>query len=197
MRSAIKMSLVCWEQRFPNCVPVAHRLRTTFAERWVRLHSLPGSKRYPENEDEYATVLSRHNRIMGDLACSGRGVIFLSTGYSDSPEPVRLRPELVSLDPEARPWRSVPMHDPEEESARPCYWHVYASAWEWQPGTFDPMIRLVADDGIANIMILSPSCEWLLHPYDGGTDLIVASSEIRDRLKSTYFDWLSPRPDGL
>ena len=35
--------------------------------RWVRFHSLPGSKRYAENEAEYACVLSRHNVVIGEL----------------------------------------------------------------------------------------------------------------------------------
>ncbi len=163
----------------------------------MRFHSLPGSKRYPENEAEYATVLNRHNRISAELTGSERDVVLLSTGYSESSNPVRPQSELESLDPKALPWRSVPMHELEEGFTAPSYWHVFVSVWEWHPGLFDPIIRLVADDVLANIMIVNSACRWLLHPYDGGMDVITESSEARDRLKSSYSDWLSARPDGL
>jgi hypothetical protein len=189
--------LSSWRQRFPDVDPVAHRLRAAFPDRWVRFHSLPQSKRYPEDEAEYAVVLARHNHILGELTASGRKVVLLSTGYSDSPEPVRLQPELRALDPHALPWRSLPMHESEEGYADPTYWHLFASAWEWRPGLLDPIVRLVADDALANIMIVAPDCRWLLHPYDGGMDIIAESSTARDRLKSSYADWLSVRADGL
>lgn len=68
-----------WHQQFPNCPPVGYRLRTAFANRWVRLHSLPGSKRYPQGEAEYATVLFRHNHVLGELIGTERSVILLTT----------------------------------------------------------------------------------------------------------------------
>ena len=45
-----------WQQHFGSCAPVAHLLRDRFGDRWVRFHSLEESKRYPETEDEMATV---------------------------------------------------------------------------------------------------------------------------------------------
>src|SRR5579864_8981316 len=116
--------LTSWQQQFPDAEPVAHRLRDAFPDRWVRFHSLPGSKRYPEGEAEYSTVLTRHNRILGELTGSYRGVVLLSTGYSETPEPVRLQPELLMLDPHARPWRSVPMHELDGNFfIEPTFWH--------------------------------------------------------------------------
>jgi hypothetical protein len=168
-----------------------------FPDRWVRFHSLPGSKRYPEDEAEYATVLDRHNRILAELTGPERKVVLLTTGYSESPEPVRPQSQLRTLDPDARPWRSVAMHELDEGFGAPTYWHVFASVWEWRPQLFDPLVRLVADDVLGNVMVVNPDCRWLLHPYDGGMDVIAESSAVRDRLKSSHADWLSPRPDGL
>jgi hypothetical protein len=185
-----------WEVRFPGCEPVAHRLRGAFPTRWVRFHSLPGSKRYAEDDREYATLLSRHNRIVGDLLGPWRAVVLLTTGYSDAPAPAPPPPELRPLDPQARHWRSVPLHEL-DGFAEPSYWHVFASEWEWEPGLFDPVVRLVADDVVRNVMVVPPDCRWLLHPYDGGMDVILESPEDRGRLRATYRDWLSPRADGL
>lgn len=189
--------LTDWQRRFPNCEPVAHLLRIAFSDRWVRFHSLPGSKRYPQDETEYATVLERHNRILGELAGPGENVVLLSTGYSESPTPVRTEPEWQVLDPDAVPWRSVAMHDLSDDFAEPSYWHVFASERQWRPGMFDPLVRLVANDVLANVMIVAPDCNWLLHPYDGGMDVIAESSTARDRLRASHAEWLSPREDGL
>jgi hypothetical protein len=168
-----------------------------FPDRWVRFHSLPGSKRYPEDEAEYTEVLRRHNCVLGELVRPGDQVVLLTTGYSESPEPTRSYPELLRLDPGAEPWRTVAMHRVDGAFSEPSFWHVFASAWDWHPGVFDPLVRLVADSVVANVMIMAPECCWLLHPYDGGMDVIADSPAARDRLKAAYGGWLSPRPDGL
>ena len=61
----------------------------------------------------------------------------------------------------------------------------------------DPVLGLVTDDVISNVMIVDPGCRWIFHPYDGGMDLILETPAARDRLRSTHADWLSPRPDGM
>jgi hypothetical protein len=185
-----------WPRQFPGCPPIAHQLRTAFPDRWVRFHSLPESKRYPEDEAEYATVLHRHTRILDELTRTEREVVLLTTGYSDTPEPIR-QPELPLLNPGANLWRTLPIHELDQWFDTPTYWHLFAGITEWQPGLFDPLIRLVAVDAISNVMIVNPECRWLLHPYDGGMDVILESPAARDRLKSAHPDWLSRHPAGL
>jgi hypothetical protein len=46
-----------WRQHWPDCPPVGHKLREPYRDLWVRFHSLPESKRYAEDESEYAVVL--------------------------------------------------------------------------------------------------------------------------------------------
>ncbi len=118
-----------------------------------------------------------------------------STGYSESPNPVRSQPLLDRLDPKAVPWRSVRMTS--WSLNPPLRTGMFASLCDWHPGLFDPIVRLVADDVLANIMIVDPECRWLLHPYDGGMDVIAESAQARDRLKLSYADWASPSPDVM
>jgi hypothetical protein len=35
------------------------------------------------------------------------------------------------------------------------------------------------------------------HPYDGGADVFLATSEERDRMRDRHADWLSSHPSGL
>lgn len=189
--------LADWDRCYPQCEPIGHHLRAAFPERWVRFHSLPGSKRYPEDEAEYAEVLARHNAILGELARTGSHVALVTTGYSGSPEPSRYYPAVVAFDPVAVPWRTIAMHRVEEGFDEPRYWHLYASAWDWRPGAFDPLVRLVADDAVANVLVVAPDCRWVLHPYDGGMDVIAESSGARQVLREKHSAWLSARADGL
>lgn len=190
--------LATWNERFPNCEPVAHLLRCEFPDRWVRFHSLPDSKRWPKDEAEYAILLERHNCILGELASDGDDVVLLTAGYSGTAEPVRSEhgPELAVLDPTATAWRSVAVHKIENDD-EPNFIHVFASRRRWRPGEFDRLVRLVANDVLGNVMIVALDCKWLLHPYDGGMDVILESDLARDQLKARYSEWQSHRADGL
>ncbi|MBY0228532.1 MAG: hypothetical protein K2W96_04550 [Gemmataceae bacterium] len=186
-----------WDERFAGCEPEGHLLRDAFPRRWVRFHSLPDSKRYPETPTEHAEVLRRHNAILGELAPVGSRVVLVTTGYSETPVPVRTYEGLLALDPAAVFWRTLARHQPDEEATFPNWWHLFTSAHVWRPGTFDPVIRLVADGTVANVLVVAPDCRWVLHPYDGGMDVIAESAEERGRLRATYSDWLSRHPGGL
>jgi hypothetical protein len=172
-------------------------LRVAFPDRWVRFHSLPGSKRYPEDDAAYAEVLARHNAVLGKLAHPGSQVVLVTTGYSEGPVPSRSYPALGAFDPGAVPWRTVAMHRVEEGFDELSYWHLFTSVREWRPGAFDPLVRLVADDAVANVLVVAPDCRWVLHPYDGGMDVIAESPEARRLLRTRFASWLSVRGDGL
>lgn len=188
-----------WGRAFPGCEPLAHRLRGQLPARWVRFHGLPESKRHPDDEEEFAIVLGRQNRLLGELFGSGSRAVLLTTtftgplGVEAGDDERRLR----EMDPDARPWRSLAMHELEEDFIAPTFWHVFASEWTWRPGVFDAVLRLAAVAEIANVMILPPDCRWAFLPYDGGADLILESTAGRDRIKSAFAGWLSSHPDGL
>lgn len=186
-----------WDLKYWKCEPVPHLLRTVYPERWVRFHSLPESKRYPENEDEYLTILDRHNTVLAELAMPDERLIFVSTGFSDSREAVREDELLNSLDRGAQPWLTMLDHDFGEEANLQHYSHAFMSRWTWKAGVFDKILRRVADWEIATVMILSTKNDWVFHPYDGGADVILATTEQRDRLKSKFEMWLSYREDGM
>ncbi len=49
-----------WKKEFGNVAPVGFVLRQHLQAHWVRFHSLPESKRYPESVSEYAELILRH-----------------------------------------------------------------------------------------------------------------------------------------
>lgn len=60
-----------WQQRWAGLAAVGRPLRHAFPSRWVRFHSLPGSKRYAGSDYEYGVQLHRHNTVIGELNALG------------------------------------------------------------------------------------------------------------------------------
>jgi hypothetical protein len=51
--------------------------------------------------------------------------------------------------------------------------------------------------GTAGVIVTTAGLRWLYHPYDGGADIIAASTDRRDQLRQAHEDWLSAHPAGL
>jgi len=183
-----------WARTWPTLRPIGHELRHD-RERWVRFHSLPDSKRYPETEHEYAEVLRRHNAVLTELVRgSSASLLVLTVSWSDSALPTARDAELVRAVPDADLWTSI-LRDKDGDDE---FWtHVYVTSRKWQRGVLDPLLRLVADDVTADVVITDDRFRWLVHPYDGGVDVVARSSRERDQLGEKLSDWLSTHPTGL
>src|SRR5687768_7656763 len=53
-----------WSEWYPGSAPHGWAMREGYSYRWFRVHSLPRGKRLPESEEEYATLLARHNAVI-------------------------------------------------------------------------------------------------------------------------------------
>jgi len=49
---------------------------------------------------------------------------------------------------------------------------------------------------LGNVLIISVEDKFVFHPYDGGADIILPSTETRDSLKRVHSGWLSMHPNG-
>lgn len=185
-----------WSQRWPECLPVAHELKNHYPQRWVRFHSLPESRRYPRTEDEYATVLMRHRTVLGRLS-GGSKFLVVTTEWSESEAPASpLSPRRAEVAPRAQHWRTFAEDagmNPDEQ----IYMQLYVESLGLDSPELDPLLRAVADDELANVIMASPGLGWLYHPYDGGADVILPTHEQRDALRVEYRSWLSNHPAGL
>jgi hypothetical protein len=185
-----------WRNRRPEGPPIGHTFKWTYADRWVRFHSLPESKRYPEAEDEYAILLQRYNTVLDDLF-SGQDIFVVTsdwsytlTGPAGYPEPRE------SLHPEGTHWwTESEQDDPEAEFH--VHSRLYASRRKWEPGCVDDLFRAVADDKVADVFVTDTELLRIHHPYDGGADVILPTMDERDRLRSKHAAWLPTNSAGL
>ncbi|MFD3657103.1 hypothetical protein [Streptomyces sp. NPDC058620] len=160
----------------------------------MRFHSLPESKRYAVTEEEYATLLKRQHAILADLGAA-QELIAITCEWSADPSPRRREPDLERVAP-GEHWRTVLENETEEPEAR-TYTHLYVGPLTNLPATFDPLLREVADFETAGVIIAPRGLGWLVHPYDGGVDVMTATRAERDALRSRHLEWLSQHQGGL
>ena len=183
---------IFWTREFGDNLPVADELKWKFDERWFRIHTLPDSKRYAANESEYDEIFFRHNQILDDLFDSTNDLILVSCTYSEDNKPTK-DSKLEAIGFQENIWRSL---SNEEESYK-YYRHLFFDERLWKVGSLNPLLRLVANDEVNEIMIISAEKNFVYHPYDGGADVILKDGQTRDNCKKKYEEWLPDRPDGL
>ncbi len=72
-----------------------------------------------------------------------------------------------------------------EENENEMYYDIYIKTEKWKNGKRDEILKAIADDEIS-AMFVSPSKKCVIAPYDGGVDVIVDSTEKRDKMKDKY-----------
>lgn len=166
-----------WDKHFPACPPAGFLLRQSYHERWLRIHSLPESKRYAETEDEYAELLNRHNSVATEVL-GERASCYLIEGFWVKPHKHH-EGWVVNL-------------DGFEENLK-----FRTTETVWESGKRDALLRDVADWKRPNIVFILRESQRIYAPYDGGADLIFRHEQERDEMKQKYRAWLSSRPEGL
>ncbi len=195
---------IFWNNRYPESAPLGHYLRIDYWERWFRIHSLPESKRYANDEDESKILLYRQNTLITDLLGNG-AEFYLVTGRYYYPDP--------NIEDIAKEYRELDCFNkfdfceseginlfefyPDDYDEEPEGYFIPASATAtWKPSAFDDLLMKIADDE-AIALFLGISRNIVICPYDGGVDCIVEDSEQVEYYLRKYQNWLSRREDGL
>jgi len=179
-----------WWSNFENCSPAGHKLRTVLNDRWVRFHSLPESKRHPDNAAELGEVIGRMNALADEVLGQGAVCWLIANRYADTPSlacdtvgEYDLRACLGWIDPD------VPLH--------PAVIIAHASICRWEPARFEGLLAKIARHDDANILWVSETGQAVFAPYDGGVDIILPDASQVTALAYKYAGWLSPYPGGL
>ncbi len=185
-----------WRTNFPNCPPVSYLFKLHLNELWLRIHSLPDSKRYAENEEETQEMLRRQKKIFDEVIGESDGFL-VCLGYDENPVKIYAKefPYLASLlTQESKPiaLKSVKADRKPNE--------FFQAGFGKQKMRFDDLSEIfiaVANWRITHFFILNIQSKRLFAPYGGGVDLILESSVKRDELKEKYKNWLSSHAKGF
>lgn len=61
--------------------------------------------------------------------------------------------------PSTEHWHTIAKHEIDNDAEHPNFWHSFSACYRWTPQVFDSLLRLVADDIVANTMILRATYE--------------------------------------
>jgi hypothetical protein len=161
---------------WPQTPPIAFLLPSLHPDLWVRFHSLPGSKRYAETDDERGIVLSRHHAVLEALDPSSK--CFVISPLFDPPGEDSALVESVH-------WQTIEVADYYDEPVQ-----LYVTSLTYPSAKLDGLLMACADWREANVIIGPDDLRWLYHPYDGGADLIASSTTERDQLRARFESWL-------
>jgi hypothetical protein len=169
-----------WAANYPETLPINYLFKHNLKSRWLRIHSLPESKRYAETEEEWAILLERQNTIIDDLI-GQNSVVKVVVNFIETDSFLFKMYDFTNLGV---------FKDEENETV----FQTFIFETVWQTNSLNLMLREIADDHLRAFTI---GKDCLIAPYDGGVDIIFKDSATRDFYKSKYKLWLSAREDGL
>jgi hypothetical protein len=174
--------------------PIGYICRQALQDRWLRIHSLPESKRYPEDEAEFRELLQRHNEVATAVLGEGSQCVLFAVSYDEQPGPADMS-DLPCVDGSAVLQVPQLSFRPSDELV-PLWARVAAIVMSWRRGALDPLLREVAEDR-TRVIVANLGLGTAYAPYDGGADLILGSAEAVGPAKAAWRPWLSERADGL
>lgn len=176
-----------WTKSYPSAAPAGFLCRAAYPERWLRIHSLPKSKRYAETESERAEILRRHNTVASHTLGEGSDCILFLARYGQK-----------------KHWSDdcdIPLN-----AGRPIYattyendgdeWQFFSTPIVWRNDQFNDLILACANDSTGPLLFANTTLGIAYAPYDGGADLFFPDPSDVEAAKRKFHLWLSARTDG-
>lgn len=181
-----------WRNNFKETIPLNFTFRTTYPNRWLRIHSLPNSKRYAENENEINLLLERQNQVISDSIKENQEVYIvrseINVDYNDTFD---LHEEFnfqeVSI---------LNLQDFFDDYNNEDKLSVQVTRTKWKMNCFNSLLEDIAND-VSLVFFVSITDLVIFAPYDGGMDIIYQNEMKRNYYKEKYKNYLSQRKDGL
>jgi hypothetical protein len=194
-----------WRRWYDKAPPLGHVMREQHPERWLRIHSLPESRRYASSPSDWTELLARHNTVATALLGDGEPCLLFAVRFAaegqEMPEPFQdemeallgVRPTSLGRAREGWPGQdALKAHDYEVDAV----W-LLTTELRWQRGGQDPLLRVIANDELRGVLFAAQETGRVYAPYDGGADLFFRTPEERDAARERYRAWLSRHPAGL
>jgi len=187
-----------WSVWYPKVPPIGFLLRLEYPERWMRIHSLPDSRRYPTSETDQAELLMRHNTVACDLLREDEtcALFVYNEAGSESWRDVEARIGLPGQGLHDLGLLPSWLWEDDERSQFDCPMTLRGAMVQWRSGAFNSFILAVANEEIRGLVVEYGTGQ-VYAPYDGGADLFFASETGRAFAQRRYSGWLSDRPDSL
>ena len=168
-----------WSRHYADFLPVPFWLITQLQWLWVRIHHLPGDKRYPSTDEELEVALLRHQRVI-DLLFDDEPLVVVVGSFD--PASSDLRQQMGGGPGGVEEWLRVDVDGDELHLFVTCIHDIE---------TLQALVTKVVTAQLAHVFVCQPPNPVLYHPYDGGADLIAASQDQRKEWSTLLGDWVA------
>lgn len=177
-----------WVSNWSASDPVAENIKYFYPDEYQRYYTLPEAKRYADNAEEEKIILSRYNTLLDELTKKhGNQIIVIVSSLMDSPN-AQLSQKIGGISNLAH-WKTIDLDPDEDDPAMKGYRQLYFTSLIWSNGLLDELLKDVSKEEVWGVIIAPEDLSCLYHPYDGGIDLVLKSSEEREYLSAKYSGW--------
>jgi hypothetical protein len=169
-----------WAENYPETQPINYLFKHNLKSRWLRIHSLPESKRYAQTKEESDALLHRQNSIIDDLI--------------DQNAEINVVVNFIEIDSFLFRMFNFTNIGVFVDKDRETVFQSFIFETTWETNGLNPMLIEIADDNL-RAFIIGENC--LIAPYDGGMDLIFKDKPTKSFYQRKYKNWLSAREDGM
>ena len=185
-----------WKMNFKEVIPLNFTFKQSYPKRWLRIHSLPESKRYAENELEMETILIRQNQIISDELQENDEIYLVRDEYFINTGEIENEGEFYN----EYDFKKISVLNLNEyypiDYDKNDKLNILVTKRKWKKNGYNKLLEDLAND-VSLIFIVSIKKKIIFAPYDGGMDIIYQNENQRNLYKNKYKDWLSKRSDGL
>jgi hypothetical protein len=178
-----------WNLNFAECPPINYLFKIYYTNRWLRIHSLPNSKRYSDTDAEWDILLSTQNAILEDVFEDEDSICLFTGAYSNIDITF---PENNLSDNEAlkvfdfRALEKIDLYAMTKEyTEENTFYTPYFTTNLFKRKSYNELLKSIANDEI-RAFFLNPKINTIVAPYDGGLDIIYKDTETRDFYKNKY-----------
>jgi hypothetical protein len=178
-----------WKHNFKKCPPINYLFKVYYTDRWLRIHSLPDSKRYADTAAEWDVLFGTQNTILEDIFEDDNSVC-LFTGVYSSAEITFAENNFSNNEfLKAFDFKALEKIDLYAISKDYCekntFFTPYFVSILFKKNNYNELLKAIANDGI-RAFFLSSKTNTIIAPYDGGVDIIYKDTQTRDFYKNKY-----------
>lgn len=190
-----------WNMLFPNKVPIPYLFKHYFPKNWIRLHSLPKSKRYADYALEIDLLIRRQNQVINDCFHESTTIFIVSGSSFIGDSSIANYNQITKLPYNFISGSCINLHeiDPEhfdDGENNDLYFTPMFTEVVWEQNLHNDLLLKIANDE-TRAFLISFEKKIIVAPYDGGLDIIIDDFTFKNQLKQKYHAMLSTRDDQL
>jgi hypothetical protein len=178
-----------WQQNFPLCPPINYLFKIFYTDRWLRIHSLPSSKRYADTAAEWKILFETQNQILNDVFTENEEIIIFTGVYSNSKitfEENNLGDNAALKQFEFQPLDKIDLYAMTKDYCEEdTFYTPYFTSIIYKSNTYNELLKSIANDEI-RAFFLNTKTNTIVAPYDGGIDIIFTNEYQRNNNLRKY-----------